>query len=144
MSPRPGITKVRRIPHLTRTTKSFVRTLDGAVKEWVELADVVSEGGPSPSEGGGTTYYGTSSVMLEWTRSTDPELCDPSAFGAIANDPHIRLRVLRIARREAEVRAGGDLGIMRADIAVHSSARGVVLTVEVEARVASTVKISRR
>ncbi|NUP09012.1 MAG: hypothetical protein HOW73_23425 [Polyangiaceae bacterium] len=142
MSPRPGITKVRRPPYVSRTTKSFVKTLDAAVKAWVELADVVSEGSTREDAGGRATYFGSSSILLEWDRAPAEELRDPALAPVLANDPHLKLRVLRIARREAEAR-GGELRAMRADLVARTSRRGLMLVVDVEATVSSLVKISR-
>jgi hypothetical protein len=55
--------------------------------------------------------------------------------GAIALDPHVRLRAVRTARREAQQRAQGPLDSLRAEITVSPSSRGVRVHVEVEARV---------
>lgn len=143
MSPRPGLVKVRRAPHFSTTTKSFVKLLDGAVKTWVELADVVSEGSSQSDAQGRPVYFGSSSIVLEWSRAPDERLCDPELSPLVMSDPHLRVRALRIARREAEVRAGGELCSMRADLLAHTSRRGIVLTIDVEARVSVGVKISR-
>lgn len=146
MSPRPGLTKVRRIPHISKTTRSFVRTLEGAVRRWLELADVVSEGaaGRGAKASGRLIYFGSTSILLQWDRAPDETLCDPAVYGALNSDPHLRLRALRVARREAEARAGEDLLQVRADITTRSTARGFLITVDVEAELANRALLSRR
>jgi hypothetical protein len=54
---------------------------------------------------------------------------------AVAKDPHVRVRALRAARREAAQRADGPVGRMIAEITVAASCGGVTVHVEVEARV---------
>lgn len=135
MPSRPGLAKVRRPPHVTIKLKSFVRTFDGAIRDWLELADVVSEGTLRASlEGRDATYFGSTSIILEWSRShagTRPQ--DADVMRALTRDPHLRVRALRLARREAEVRAGSDLSVLRADFDARATIRGVVLTIDVEA-----------
>jgi hypothetical protein len=107
----------------------------GRWREIVDGADVVSEG-MTRSEGERLVYYGSTSVLL-LRRSAGGSLPDAelAALAALARaDPHVRLRVLRVARREAAARAGGELGTLRAEIMVEASARGLALLVEVVAR----------
>lgn len=145
MLPRPGIAKVRRARHVTRLTKSFVRTLPAGVGAWLEQADVVSEGEVRADEvGAGATYFGSSSIALAWESAPDETLSERAAWPALESDPHLRVGALRIARREAEARAGGDLSTMRADLDARAGVSGVVLTIDVEARVITNVKVSRK
>jgi hypothetical protein len=55
----------------------------------------------------------------------------------IASDPHARLRAVRIACLEAQVRSTAPIGRVRAELAVRSDVRGVRVDVDVEARVFS-------
>lgn len=142
MSPRPGLAKVRSPRHVSRTTRSFVRTLDGAIRTWIEVADVVSEGSLRPGTPG-ASYFGSSSILLTWERAPAAELRDPALLPLLENDPHVRVRALRIARREAEAR-GGELGVVFADLSASVGARGFVICVDVEARVRVALGISRR
>jgi hypothetical protein len=134
----PGLAKVRVPPLLERRTVLLSAASAGRWREIVEGADVVSEGRTRP-EGERLVYYGSTSVLL-LARAAGGELPDDevASFAALLRaDPHVRLRVLRIARREAAARAGGPLGTLRAEIDVGTSARGVSLLVEVVARLAS-------
>lgn len=53
----------------------------------------------------------------------------------IAVDPHARLRAVRIACLEAQLRAGAPIGRVHAELFVRRDARGVRIDVDVEARV---------
>jgi hypothetical protein len=64
----------------------------------------------------------------------------PDAFAKdveslIAKDPHARVRAVRIACREAQVRSVHPVGRIQADVVVRRDPRGIRLDVEVEARV---------
>lgn len=146
MPSRPGLAKVRRPPHITTKLKSFVRTFDGAVRAWIDVGDIVSEGSLRPgADGRESTYFGTTSILLEWSRSVAgmrPE--NEAVVAALTQDPHLRVRALRLARREAEVRAATELSVLRADFDARATARGVVLTIDVEAIAIVHAKISRR
>jgi hypothetical protein len=133
----PGLAKVRAPPLTVRREATFVAALDGALTSWLARADVVSEGGHTPYRGK-LVYYGTTSILLTWTAAADlvrvvaPPLTGP-ALCAVAHDPHLRVRALRIARREAEARAGSELGVVVAEISVEVNERGICLRVEIEA-----------
>jgi hypothetical protein len=109
----------------------------GPLRDVVEGADVVSEGG-TKMEGGRLVYYGSTSVLLlrQSAGGTLPDQDVATLTAVLRRDPHVRLLVLRIAHREACARAGGPLGTVEAEIDVAESARGVSLLVEVVARLA--------
>ncbi len=135
--PRPGLAKIHAAPLVTERTIHLWAASEGRWRDIVESADVVSEGRTVP-EGERLVYYGSSSVLL-LRRSAGGELPDadlPALASLTRADPHVRLRVLRVARREAEARAGGTLGTLRAEIDVAATARGLALLVEVVARLA--------
>lgn len=132
--PRPGLVKAGPGPLVRRRNLELVAAEDGPVRAMVEAADIVSEGMPL-AEGDGVVYYGSTSVLL-LARSRggtlpDPDLAQMAAL--LACDPHLRLRALRIARREACTRVQGELGPLRAEIDVRASAAGVVVLVDVVA-----------
>jgi len=134
---RPGLAKIRAVPLVAERTLHLSAASEGRWRRIVEAADVVSEGRTIP-EGERLVYYGSTSVLL-LRRSAGGELPDaqlPALTALIRADPHVRLHVLRVARREAEARAGGALGTLRAEIDVAASARGLSLLVEVVARLA--------
>jgi hypothetical protein len=133
--PFPGLAKVRAAPLVRRRTIELAGLMQGRWREIVDGADVVSEG-RAEVEGDRLVYYGSTSVLL-LRRSNGGELPDGDVAllaALLKADPHARLHVLRIARREAVSRAGSPLGTMRAEIDVAPSARGVALLVEVVAR----------
>jgi len=133
----PGLAKVRRAPLVQTRTMELSCAVPGRFQAIVEAADVVSEG-RTVAEGARRVYYGSTSVLL-LRRSAGGALPDvdvPILSALCAKDPHVRLRVLRIAWREATARAGGTLGTLRAEIDVAAGARGVSLLVDVVARLA--------
>jgi hypothetical protein len=133
----PGLAKVRVAPLVQRRLVELTTAQSGRWREIVEAADVVSEG-RTETEGDALVYYGSTSVLLP-PRSAGgalPDLDVARLAVLVRLDPHIRLRVLRIAHREATHRAGGLLGTLRAEIDVGATARGVALLVEVVARLA--------
>jgi hypothetical protein len=131
----PGLIKVRAAPLLQRRTVDLALLPGGRWQDIVDGADVVSEG-RTETEGHRRVYYGSTSVLL-LRRSAGGQLPDEDLARLVALvrvDPHVRLRVLRIARREAASRAGEPLGTVRAEIDVSACTRGVSLLVEVVAR----------
>lgn len=135
--PHPGLAKVRAAPLVQRRNVELILAPAGPIRDLVEVADVVSEGRAQP-EDGELVYYGSTSVLL--LRRTDGGTVPDGDVAALASllraDPHLRLRVLRIAHREASARAGAPLGTVRAEIDVSPGARGVAVLVEVVARLA--------
>ena len=83
-------------------------------------------------------YYGTTSVLLPFTPAgAAPSPEELAALALVAPlDPHLRVRALRIARREAGLRSGGDLGSVHAELTVVVEARGVRVSIDVVAPVA--------
>lgn len=131
----PGLAKVRAAPLVQRRRVELCTAQSGRWREILEDADVVSEGAVR-AEDGVLIYYGTTSVLLLRSSSGGalPDLDVASLAAIVRLDPHVRLRALRIAHREASARAGSPIGVLRADIAVGAVARGVVISVEVTAR----------
>ncbi|APR76351.1 Hypothetical protein A7982_01698 [Minicystis rosea] len=92
---------------MQRRQVELVSAAAGPLGDIVEGADVVSEG-RTEMEGGRLVYYGSTSVLLLQASAggTVPD-ADAAALAAVLRrDPHVRLRVLRIAHREASARAG--------------------------------------
>jgi hypothetical protein len=143
-SPWKGLVKIRAAPLVQRRTVELAKILTGRWREIVDAADLVSEGS-TRDEGEHRVYYGSTSVLL-LRRSAGGPLPDaevPVLSALLAKDPHVRLRVLRIAWREATARSGGTLGTLRAEIDVAAGARGVALLVEVVARLAGDTSARR-
>jgi hypothetical protein len=112
------------------------QSADYRLRELFEAADVMSEG-RTRSEPDGATYYGSTSVLLPFVSQGGFVPSDRANDIArlIASDPHARLRAIRIACLEAQVRSGAPIGRVRAELFVRRDARGIRVDVEVEARV---------
>lgn len=132
----PGLVKIRSVPLVQRRRVELCNAHDGRFRDILASADVMSEGRVS-IEGGVLVYHGTTSVIL-LRRSHGGALPDPDvdALAAVLKgDPHLRLRALRVAHREATARAGSPLGSSRAELRVDPGARGVVISIEISASV---------
>ncbi len=134
--PGPGLRKASALPLVEERVVRALRGTDYRWRELFETADVVSEGA-TREENDGPVYYGSTSVLLpslsRGGRITDAEVA--RARQVVARDPHCRLRAVRIACLEAELRARAPLGCVRAELFVRDDARGVRIDVDVEAKV---------
>jgi hypothetical protein len=98
-----------------------------------EKADIVSEGA-SRDVGTKRAYFGSTDIVLVGGLEC-PGVGRHDLAQIAARDPHVRLRAVRMARREAAQRAGGPLDSLHAEITVSRGSRGVTVHVEVEAHV---------
>lgn len=127
----PGIAKIRRVPLVRTVQRELSSTLDGRWRELIESADVVSEGAVRV-EAAGARYYGTTSLVVEAAAEDVAKIA--------ASDPHLRLRAVRIAVREASTRAGGPLTHVRVELSFRRAGRGVCVVADVVADVARSAR----
>jgi len=129
----PGLAKTRTAPLYRTRTLQLVSGCDGRWQALFESADVVSEGAPR-GEDPSREYFGCTDILL----LVHPERPGDDArklAALVARDPHVRVRALRMARREAAQRAQGPLDRMWSEISVNPSDRGISVHVEVQAPV---------
>ncbi|MET0594416.1 MAG: hypothetical protein ABW133_17065 [Polyangiaceae bacterium] len=138
----PGIAKTKRARLFQPRTLRLVASSDARWGEIFETADVVSEGAQR-GEAGDRSYFGSSNIILLIAPEVHGQTPEFLA-GAVAKDPHVRLRAMRVARREAEQRANGPLDKVRTEITVTPCATGVAVHVEVEAVVLRDRRTSTR
>ena len=124
MAPRsggPGLSKTRALGLLERRTLTLLRSSDYRWRELFERADVMSEGA-CREESDGTTYYGSTSVLLPFASKGGgvPDELGPEVAALIASDPHARVRAVRMACLEAQVRS--KVSRVRSDMAMTSAA----------------------
>jgi hypothetical protein len=133
---RPGLTKTTRIRWLRRRDTELWEASDYRWRELFEAADVMSEGA-TRDEPDGPVYYGSTSVILplQSRGGLVPDDEHARIARALGADPHARLRAVRVAYLEAQVRAGGPIGQLSAEVVPRADPRGVRLDIEVEARV---------
>jgi hypothetical protein len=129
----PGLVKTTRAQLFHSRTFRLVASSDARWGEIFDTADVMSEGA-SRGEGSDRSYFGSSNIIL-LIAPEGPEQTVQTLAGAVALDPHVRLRAMRVARREAAQRAHGPLDRVRTEITVSACAKGVAVHVEVEAQV---------
>ena len=113
----PGLAKVRRAAITARRTLDLLGLNEGWFASMVDDADVVSEGAIQVVDGV-EGYFGSTSLRCRIALDDDV----PRDVGALAQlvvgDPHARLRLLRLAHREAVSRASSRLGVLTAEISV--------------------------
>jgi len=132
----PGPVKAKALVLGASRTLELRQAADYRLRELFEAADVMSEGA-TRSEPDGATYYGSTSVLLTFVShgGSVPKERAADIARLIASDPHARIRAIRIACLEAQVRSGAPIGRVRAELVVRRDARGIRVDVEVEARV---------
>jgi hypothetical protein len=124
---RPGLAKTRGRPLIQARRKLVVRTFETTWRGLFAQADVVSEGSVR-DEPEGPVWYGSTSVILN-----APE-ADAEVLVALAErDVHFRLRALRMAHREACLRAPSHLGRLTGEIRVEFAGGAVRIDVDVQA-----------
>lgn len=125
----PGLAKTRGDRLFQRRAVELWASVPGPMAAYVRGADVVSEGCVREEEGA-RVYYGSTSLLLvagPLTGSLSPSgLC-----ARLSSDPHVRLLALRIAVREATLRAGADAGSAATEMEFREHARGVNVHVDV-------------
>ncbi|MEB2311073.1 MAG: hypothetical protein OZ921_01960 [Sorangiineae bacterium] len=124
-----------------------VELLQGADHRWRELfahADVMSEGALR-DEADGRVYYGSTSILFMVSSRGGPVPDDQVALlqRLLVVDPHVRLRAVRVACLEAQVRSEDTLGRVDAELSVRAESRGIRIDVEVQARTRARV-VARR
>jgi hypothetical protein len=115
------------------------RSTDYRWQELLDRADVMSEGAIR-NEADGPAYYGTTSLLLPLASQGGvvPDELVEKLSRLVTHDPHARLRAIRIACREAQVRSVHPIGRIRAELVVRSDAKGIRIDVDVEARVVAS------
>jgi hypothetical protein len=127
-----------------------VRTTDALWRDAFETADAVSEGAPR-EEARGHVWYGSTSLILHLSGEGATTEAERAFVAAVAaRDLHVRTRALRLAVREAAVRAGQAspghaLGRSKCEIRFAVDPEGVRIDVDVEAMlVRQSGKAARR
>lgn len=132
----PGLAKTRRQPLVKQRQIQLWQSTDYRWREMFESADVISEGA-TRDEPDGTVYYGSTSILLALFShgGAVPDQHLDAVTKVVSVDPHARVRAIRIACLEAQLRSGGPIGRVRAEVFVRTDPRGVRIDVEIEARV---------
>ncbi len=113
----PGLAKVRRVAIATRRTLELVGLREGWFSSMVEQADIVSEGAVQTLHGA-EGYYGSTS--LRCVIAADVATADQARLvQLVQSDATARLRLLRLAHREAVSRAAPHtLDVLSAELSV--------------------------
>ncbi|HEY2511359.1 MAG TPA: hypothetical protein VGI39_10905 [Polyangiaceae bacterium] len=107
-----------------------MRTIDARWREAFDTADAVSEGAAC-AESKGRVWYGSTSLILHLEATSTEER---AFLAAVAErDLHVRTRALRVAVREAQVRAGAPLGRSQCEMRFVVDPEGVRIDVDLQA-----------
>ncbi|MGC4063524.1 MAG: hypothetical protein QM784_02510 [Polyangiaceae bacterium] len=140
----PGLVKSKQAPLLERRVRGFVRCTDYRWRELFDHAEILSEGAVR-TDAEGRVYYG----------STHIRLFDGRLFGAndavarndfrqlMERDPHARLRAMRIACLEAQVRSGTSFEWTRTEVRFSSDSDAIDISIDVEARLVREGRVGR-
>ncbi len=144
----PGIVKARGAPLFVARKMLVVRRSHAEWRDWFDQADIVSEGS-ARQEGDGRVWYGTTSLILpagRGQRGVEPVEKERASLlaGLAEKDVHLRLRALRIARREAALRAPSPLGRVVCEIRIVCEDDGVRIDVDVQAPLIEEGTIAER
>lgn len=130
----PGLTKVRRVQTTSRRALDLVGVREGWFSTMLEAADIVSEGAVQDVDAV-RGYFGSTSLRCP-LRSYVAFDGDAAALAQlVVRDPNAKLRLLRLAHREAVSRAGRTLGVLTAEISavvVDDPALGAVLAIDID------------
>lgn len=119
----PGLARARQAPFYIE--KTLFRGQDTRLREAFAAADLISEGAVRE---GSRTYYGTTSIVLAVPQH------EREQTARLAREcVHMRLRAVRLARREAEVRSQVPLGAARCEVKIVPDQSGLRIDVDLEA-----------
>lgn len=126
----PGLSKTRGGALGKSRAGALVATADTRWRDLLEAADVMSEGSLR-LDGTESTWYGSTSLVVALPESND-EL-RAQLLTLASGDPHLRVRVLRMAHREAASRAPAPLGRTVCEVRAIADPRGLRIDVDVQA-----------
>lgn len=134
LPPHPGPRKAKADRLIRQRQVSLWRSSDYVVRQMFEMADVMSEGA-ARDETTGPVYYGTTSIVLcvESRGGHIPDAELATAAQLLLHDPHARVRAIRIAWREAQVRSSLPLGQLKAELSFSTLEHGLKIDIDVEA-----------
>lgn len=127
----PGLRKGTSPALLRKRSLDLVAVTDGVLRDVFTRADVMSEG-MTREEKGELVYYGSTHILLAAHHFEGASLEVLARLFAV--DFHLRVRVTRLAQREAAARAGAQFSTALLEVNVNATARGVEIVVDVVAR----------
>jgi hypothetical protein len=122
----PGLSKAKGPGFFLRENLTRLRSEDACWRQVFARADVVSEGAVMDG-----AWFGSTSIVLHLPEMPAEDLTLVRALAARCL--HVRLRALRIARREAQSRAGASLLPSQCEIRFDDDSRGLRIDVDVQA-----------
>ena len=131
-APGPGLAKTRGERLVRARVLTFLRGSEGRFRAMFDAADVMSEGAVEV-EGDDAVWYGTTSLILHWPADLGSPVVRDFVAAVASRDPHVRLRAVRTARREACLRAPSPLGRVECELRMEARDDGLRIDVDVQA-----------
>jgi hypothetical protein len=130
----PGLVKSRPAYFVEQPVRRMVRCSDYLWSELFKVADVVSEGAIR-IETAGPIYYGSTHIRLpNALLAARGHRRDVAALENLMHlDPHLRVRALRVARLEAQIRSGSDFESVRSELTFANVNDELRISVDIEA-----------
>ncbi len=119
----PGLAKTRKPRLVVRLVREIHRVTPAGLDELFAHADIMSEGAVIDGH-----WCGSSSIDF-----TLPGDLSPVQLNALMHDPHLRVRLVRLATREATVRAPSVLESLRCEVSQRVERSVLRIVVDVEA-----------
>ncbi len=126
----PGLRKARTPDAVQTREVSYFRAFAPDVRRRIEEASTLSEGAIR-EESEGPVWFGTTSLIVGL--GGVPLELHPAFHGLLTHDLHARARIVRLAHREASLRAPGTLGRLQCDIRFEKTSDAVRIDVDVQA-----------
>jgi hypothetical protein len=140
----PGLVKSKQAPLLERRVRTFVRCTDYRWQELFDNAEILSEGAVR-NDSDGKVYYGSTHIRLfDGKHGGLYGDVDREEFRRLmAHDPHARLRAMRIACLEAQIRSHASLESTRTEVHFSADSDAIDISVDVEARLVREERAGR-
>jgi len=115
--------------------RGYVRCADYQWKHLFEGAEVISEGAVR-RDAEGATYFGSTHIRLsDTTHPIQTAELDTRTFRQLIHvDPHARLRAMRIACLEAQIRSQSQFASVRTEITFVEESHAIRISVDIEAK----------
>lgn len=128
--PRPGLHKARLAQPVEQRQVAYLRAFAPDVRRRIDEASVLSEGAVR-DEAEGPVWFGSTSLLV--ALAGVPAELRPSFITLLSRDLHARARVVRLAHREASLRAPSVLGRLQCEIRFEATSDAVRIDVDVQA-----------
>ncbi len=122
----PGLAKAKPPNIIESMTLALIRPNDKRVAQLISGADVISEGRVR-DDGEGRVWFGSTSLIVQPTEDAQVLVT------LLSRDLHARTRIIRVAQREASIRAPRPLGALSCEVTMTVELKRLRIDVDVQA-----------